>query len=208
MIKRWFIGDIGTCPLSIQQARSARPFVLTKGLLLLAGYIRFAAVADRLDAFVSVSSDAFRAETAVMDRLTSRAEKYIAAIGVILAFHVVEFPTLKFKAGTFQIVSLILVVVGLVFLAVALILALHSMRLQDYVTFSTSDKLCKLDEATINDDVVKRSVALLYLDLRDQTLAKNQARARGIIAAGYCLLGGFVLSLAGQLIVRFVGSSN
>jgi hypothetical protein len=163
---------------------------------------------DRLDAFVSVCSDALRAENDVMDRLTSRAEKYIAAIGVILALHVVELPGLKFRSGIWEFVSLVLVVVGLVLLSAALVLLIHSMRLQDYATYSDSKTLRKLGESTTSDEVAKRSVAFLYLDLRDQILAKNQNRARGIVAAGYLLLVGFILSLAGQIIVRFIGSPH
>ena len=141
-----------------------------------------------------------------MDRLTIRAEKYIAAIGVVLALHVVELPALKFKSGMWEIISVVLVVLGFILLSVALVLAIHGMRLQDYATFADSTSLRKLGADETSEEVAKRSVAIMYLDLRDQILAKNQNRARGIVAAGYLLLAGFMLSLAGQIIVRFIGS--
>src|ERR1700726_4993233 len=63
-------------------------------------------MSDNLDAFVSVCVDAYRAENEVTERLTVRAEKYIAAIGVIAAFHVVELPQLKFKGVMWEVIPL------------------------------------------------------------------------------------------------------
>lgn len=159
-------------------------------------------MSEKFDTFVSVCAEAFRAENEVVERLTSRAEKYIAAIGVILAFHVVELPTLKFTGDMWEVAAALVVISGGVLLGAALVLAIYSMRLRDYATYSDSASLRKLVEPTITDQVAKQSIAVMYLALRDQTLVVNQKRARGIIAAGYLLLAGFVLSIAGQVILR------
>jgi hypothetical protein len=159
-------------------------------------------MADKFETLLSVCSEAWRAENDVIGRLSDRAEKYIAAVGVILAFHVTELPKLNFNAPIREAVSSALIVLGMMILGVALILAIFGMRLRGYPTYATSENLRKLDARALDDEAVARSVAYLYLDMRDQILQTNQKRARGIVAAGYLLVCGFLLSTAGQIVAR------
>lgn len=157
---------------------------------------------DNLDAFVSVCVDAYRAENEITERLTGRAEKYIAAIGVIAAFHVVELPPLKFEGVMWEVASSYLLVAGMFLLSLAFVLTIHSLWLRDSATFATTADLRKLSDPTTTAELAKRSIGLMYLDIRDQILETNQRRARGIVVAGYLLFAGFGLGLVGQIIVR------
>ena len=87
-------------------------------------------------------------------------------------------------------------------LSLDFVLTVYSLWLRDYATFATTADLRKLCDPTTSAERAKRSIGLMYLDIRDQILKTNQRRARGIVVAGYLLFAGFGLGLVGQIIVR------
>ena len=155
-------------------------------------------MADKLDVLLTICSDAFQAEAEVMDRLSDRAEKYLAAIGVILGFHIIELGQFSFSGHAVRIACSIGAVVGLCLLLVALVMALISMRVRGYPTFPKSNYL-QLLAAAGTDDQAKRSAAKVYLDLRDAILAVNEKRASTVRISGGILAIGFLMSVLGQL---------
>jgi cytochrome c-type biogenesis protein CcmH/NrfG len=153
---------------------------------------------DKLAVFLTVCSDALRAEDAAMDRLTGKAEKYVAAIGVILAFLTAEMQLLSFRAGCTSEIFSVLVVAGVVLLLIALAASVASMRVREYPTFSDSEYLMRLADAD-TDDRARRSVAKLYLELRDGIRRVNERRALTLRVAGIAFTAGYVVSLFGHL---------
>lgn len=156
-------------------------------------------MADKLDTFLTICSDALQAEVEVMDRLTGKVEKYVAAIGVILGFHIVELGQFSFSGHAVRTAFSVAAVAGLGLLLVALVLALISMRVRAYPTFPKSCHLQRLMEADVSDDQAKVSAAQAYLDLRDAILAVNEKRASSIRISGAMLAIGFLMSFLGQL---------
>lgn len=157
---------------------------------------------DKLDLLLTISSDALQAEVEVMDRLSNRAEKYVAAIGVILGFHIIELGQLSFSGRAAQTVCSVGVVAGIGLLFVALATALLSMRVRNYPTFPKSDDM-QLLAAAATDDQAKCSAANIYLDLRDGVLAVNNKRASTVRISGVILVAGFLMSVLGQLGLKF-----
>jgi hypothetical protein len=158
-------------------------------------------MADKLDLFLTVCSEAFRAENEVMDRLTDKAQKYVAAIGIILGFHVIEMQALSFKGPAARIGLSVGMAGGIALLLLALVASLMSMRVRCYPTFPESGNLKRLATAA-TDDQAKHSVAGIYLDLRDAVQKVNEKRASTIRIAGVMLTLGYLMSLLGQLGLR------
>jgi len=153
---------------------------------------------DKFDQYFTVCTDALHAEEAAMDRLTDRADKYLATIGVLLGFHIVEPKPLTFSGDAAHIAFSAAAAAGLVLLIAALGLMLWSMRLRTYPTFSKTVDLRELVKAT-SDESAKYSAAEFYLKLRDEILAINEKRASILKVAGMVLVAGFLLAAVGQL---------
>src|SRR5580658_5597218 len=114
-------------------------------------------MADKLDLLIAVCSDALKAEQETTDRLTGKAEKYLAAIGVVLAFQVVKVQELSFRGSLTRVMCSVSVLVGLVLLLASMATALLSMRARAGPTFPRSEDLQLLGEA--KDDNDARSMA-------------------------------------------------
>jgi len=155
-------------------------------------------MADKLDTFLAISSEALQAEEAVKDRLAGGAQKYLAVIGVILGFHVVELKELSFSGEAAHKAFLVAVLVGLGLLFVAMATVLWGMRVRRYPTFPRSNDLQRVGTAA-TDDEAKSLAANVYLDLRDAIKAVNEKRASTLRIAGIILLAGFVVTVLGQL---------
>jgi hypothetical protein len=155
-------------------------------------------MADKFDLLVAVCSDAVRAEDQVRESLRAGAEKYLAAIGVILGFHIVEMGELRFSGPAARLGCSIGVVVGLALLFAAFVVALQSMRVREYPTYPATNDLLGISEKD-TDDQAKRSVAKTYLDLRDGILEVNEKRASTVSLAGILLTLGFLISVLAQL---------
>ncbi len=153
---------------------------------------------DKFDQYFTVCTDALHAEEAAMDRLTDRADKYLATIGVLLGFHIVEPKPLTFSGDAAHIAFSGAAAAGLGLLIVALGLMLWSMRLRTYPTFSKTVDLQELAKAP-SAESAKYSAAEFYLKLRDEILAINEKRASILKVAGMVLVVGFLLAAVGQL---------
>ena len=154
-----------------------------------------------LDVLLETSREALREELEVIERLTSRAEKYLAAVGVVLAFQTVQVDRLTFAEAGKRWPSA-MAVSGAILLGVSLIFALASLYLRIYPTYPATTELMKLDDSTISDDVAKRSVINLLLKVRDGVQSVNERRAGQINVAAMLLFGGFVITLLSQVWLR------
>lgn len=159
-------------------------------------------MADKLDVFLAVCSDALKSEQAATDRLTGKAEKYLGAIGAIVGFHIVEFGALTFSGNAMQTACSIAILAGLLLLFFALTATLWSMRVQAGPGFPSSEKLQKVLAET-GEDQARSRVAAIYLALRDGISEINRKRAFTIRIAGALLIAGFLVSVFGQMCLRF-----
>ena len=133
-----------------------------------------------------------------MDRLSGKSDKCLAAIGVMLGFHIVEPGGLSFSGGVSHVAFSLVAAAGLGLLFGSLAMVLWSMRLRPYPTFSKTAELEKLAEA-VSEDSAKYSAAEFYLVLRDEILELNEKRASAIKVAGVILAAGFLMTALGQL---------
>jgi hypothetical protein len=158
---------------------------------------------DKADALMTVSTDALRFENDVIDRLTSRAEKYLTAIGVIAAVHIAEFDRLSFSgASPIRAIASFVAVIGLLLLGLALVFTLLGLRPRTYATYPDTKELQLLEPSGVGEASVKMSVAKLNLELRDLIATVNQERASWIAKAGLLITIGFVFCAFAQIGLR------
>jgi hypothetical protein len=148
---------------------------------------------------MTVSSEALRAESEIIDRLTARAEKYVAAIGVILAFPLVEQKKLAAAVSTTHNIPTLLVSTGAVVLLLGLFPALYGMRLRNFASYPSTDALWALDSKTVSPDDAKRSVVKMYLEIRDRNRLVNKKRARVLASSGVLILVGVFFIISAQV---------
>jgi hypothetical protein len=162
-------------------------------------------MANRLDTLVTICSEALKAENEVTNSLTTKVEKYVAAIGVIMGFHIIEIQAPHFSGGATSRACAVAVWGGIIILLAALAALLLSMRVRNYPTFPDTANMMLLASAE-TDDQASRSIAGVYLDLRDEVREVNQERAKRVRLGGWVLLAGYVISLAGQFGLKFLGT--
>lgn len=155
-----------------------------------------------LDVVATVALDAYRAENEVIDRLNNRAEKYVAAIGVVLAYTVSRPEALPALAASApKVIYASIVFVGLLTLVAALALAIDSLRVREYPTYPGSEAIMAIERASSND-LATRSVAAMHLELRDKIVAINEFRAGRLRVAGGLTVVGFLIDIAGLLMLQ------
>jgi hypothetical protein len=155
-------------------------------------------MAEKLDLFLTLCSDALQAEETIKDRISGGFEKYLTVIGVILGFHVVELKEVSFSVSTARTIYSVAALVGMVLLFAALATVLWGMRVRKYPAFPKSKDLQSVATAATGD-LAKGLAANVYLDLRDGIKAVNEKRASNLRIAGLILLAGFLMSVLGQL---------
>ena len=153
---------------------------------------------DKLDTLLHFSAEAAKAESDVIAQLRGTAEKHMAAVGLILGFHLVEMKDLAFCDGGSKLVFSIVSLAGVAILLVALGVALWSMRVRTYPTYPRTTDLEGLRAENIGDEQAKSQLVDVYFALRDGIRDVNERRARLLRTSGALLILGFVASVIGQ----------
>ena len=155
---------------------------------------------DKTDLIVQQSEKAFLQERARADKLIAAAEKYIAAVAVIIGFKLLDIENLSLTGSWQQIVHGWLTVLALLTLGTALLLTFWSMRVFKYYAFPRGTKLIdELKDPGISDEAAKIKVARMYLSAHDTNAQINDRRARLLSVSSALLVAGFLLTVIGYL---------
>lgn len=156
----------------------------------------------KLDAYLAIAKDALAHEFGVGEKLTTRAEKYLSAIGLIATLHSVDFPAFATLPSNARWVLIGLFTIGAVGLLVAIPLAVDSMRVQRHATYPTTDELRQIKTTAASDDAVVAVIADVSLEIRDRIRQINETRAAKLKLAGSLITIGFLMTLGAQLGVK------
>jgi len=155
---------------------------------------------DRVDVIAEVSEKAFNAENDRRDKITEKAEKYIAAVALIVGFKVFESDPLAMAGGARQATTAWLTVLTFIALGVALAFVLLSMRVRNYRTYAPgSELLDKIMGTDVTCETARIMVARMYLDAQEANSKINNQRAWKLAIGGFLLLAGFVLAVLSEL---------
>lgn len=142
------------------------------------------------------SEKTFVAESERAKRLDEKAEKTIAAVSLVIGFHLVDINRLFLRGALALVLPTWIAVAGLGCLSTALLLAFLAMRVQNYAGCSEGMGLIEdLRENAIDADLAKLLIARMYLRARHQNWAVNNKKAGLLALSSWFLLVGFLLAV-------------
>jgi asparagine N-glycosylation enzyme membrane subunit Stt3 len=154
-------------------------------------------MATRVDLFLDQSCKAFEAEWQRCERLTGKAERYLAAVGVVVGFGLVSFDT---AMNPDQPAASYLLLASLGTLSLSFLLALLALRTRDYWSYPDEEAVVSgVLETSIDYEEAQMKLAKMYFCARDTNSEINAKRARLLAAAGFLLVTGFVLAVFNHL---------
>lgn len=156
----------------------------------------------KVDLILEQSEKSFMTEANRTERLTGKAEKYLAVIGLLVTVGLVNIKGPFTFGGTFsEVCSTWLNSATLIAFAMGFALTVFTMRNRHYVSHphgstlidELKDEKIKLYEAQIR-------VAMMYLEARRVNAEINTERASVLKASGVLLVLGFVFAIASRIV--------
>lgn len=151
---------------------------------------------------MTVAVDAYRSETDVGERLTTRAEKYIAAVSVIYAINASAVASLTFTGRLVQVIGSAFLLAGIALLGLVIVLCIHGMRLRVYPAHAASEQLRHIVSHEIESADATFAVAKMYLEMRDAAAQVNQKVASELQRTTLFLVIGILLDILGFILLR------
>jgi hypothetical protein len=137
---------------------------------------------------VAEAEKAFKQELDAVSHLTTKAEKYLTAAGVILALKILN--TLGAPSAMKDTLRASFHVSAVALLLVSMAVSLLSIRVRRYATYPERRELYdELINLPLDDARLK--AARFYLDARATNREANSERAKALVWAGALLLAGF-----------------
>lgn len=160
---------------------------------------------NKVDLVFQESAKAFYDEWKRTERLRNLGEKLVAAVAIVVGFHLIEIETLVLAGAWQQAVRSWLALCALLALSISLALTFSGMRIGRFRGRPRGTTLIDAvkDEA-VTDAMAKIKITKMYLDCRDTNAEVNDKRARLLLFSGTLLVAGFLLALASYLMARVV----
>jgi hypothetical protein len=158
---------------------------------------------EKVDVVLEESAKAFYDEWKRTDRLRGLGERLIAAVAVVVGFHLIEIDNLALVGVWEETIDSWLAVCGLLALSVSLVLTLLSMRIGAFHGRPRGMTLIdEVKDPDITDDVAKIMIAKTYLQATEINAGINDRRGRLLMFSGALLVTGFVLAVASYVIAK------
>ncbi len=154
---------------------------------------------SKLTVIKEAAEKAFDAERDRTDYHISKAEKFIAAITLVMAFQVHEAKDLV-KETPFTVP----VCISLGLLALSLFFTLLAMRIRRFIGYSAGTELKELlEDQEADDQKAGQELADVLIEARDHNAGLNDRNATLLRIAGWLLLAGFLLVIGIQIAAVF-----
>ena len=158
---------------------------------------------SKIDTILKESEKAFLAEAARKDKLTDKAEKYLAALALIVGFNLIDFSRVTLSGATNEVLSSMFAIGAFGMLGIALVLALLTLRVLKYASYPRGETLIdELKDEKITDDMARIKLAKMYLSAYDNNARINDQRAKLLSWSSALLVIGFVLAVIRQVVAR------
>lgn len=158
----------------------------------------------KLDIILEQCEKAFSAQTERGKRLTDKADKYVAAIGLIIGFQLLNLKKINFSEANIEIVSVIASILGFVGLVISIILAFISTTKLNYSSYP--NKRCqwntKVFDENLVEDTVKYNLSDMYIEASISNASINNRRSCELKWSGGFLIGGFILVSIGYILSK------
>lgn len=151
---------------------------------------------SKLSVIKDAAEKAFEAESGRREGQVAKAEKFVAGTAAIMSLQVFESKQLL-KEDKFKL----LVLISLIFLALAFLFAFLSMRVKGFVGFSRGSELPDLlKDEDANEETAEQEITNMLLQAREQNARLNDKNADLLRTSGWFILAGFVVVVATQLL--------
>ena len=158
---------------------------------------------DRVDVIAEVSEKAFNAENERGRQIGEKAQKYIAAVAILVGFKIFNSAPLALTGGPREAVSAWLTLVAFLVFGLSLAFILLSLRVRNYHTYARGSVLFEeLKGIDVTYEIAKIKVARMYLEAQEINATINNQRARMLSIGGFLLLTGFGLAVLSELTLR------
>jgi hypothetical protein len=158
---------------------------------------------SKIDLILQESEKAFLAESERGKTLTEKAEKYIAAIGLVVGFQLININRSYLWSSWQSAISSSLAIVAFLTLGFSLVLALLSRRVYKYYSYPRGTTIIdELKNNEITDEAAKIKVAKMYFEAHDKNAEINDKRAKYLSIVGVLIVLGFVLAVASYAISK------
>lgn len=148
----------------------------------------------KIDLIFTEIVKAFNSEKSRYDKLSNKAEQYIAFIAIIIGFNLIDINRLNldknFKTistiSVFSVLAFILLVIGLIF-------SILAVRVMNYSSYPRGQVLIdELKSSDIDIDIAKIKLAKMYLTAFNQNAAINDKRANLLSWVSVFVVSGFI----------------
>jgi len=158
---------------------------------------------SKIDLVYQVSEKAFNAERDREEVLTDKAEKYIAAVVIIIGFKLINLDNLDLFGSNGSMLSSWISFLSFIVLGISLVYSLLSRRIWPFQSYSRGESLIEeLRSDHINDEMAKISVAKMYLHVRECNAKINDRRARMLSVSAVLMVVGFIMAVFGHMILK------
>lgn len=155
------------------------------------------------DTVLDVCEKAFCDEKERAKRLEEKAEKYLAAIGVITGLGLYSLTNLVFIGNLIKVISSWLAIAAFVSLGAALLFSIESRGIKDYVSYPRGkDLIDKLIAPGMNTSSAKMMVADMFLEAHNINAVINDQRANLLRWSEKLIVIGFVLGVGSYLVPK------
>lgn len=160
---------------------------------------------NKMDLILTESEKAFRQDLDRTKNLRQAAERLVAAVAVVMGFHLFELDKISFTGEPGQVLSGWLAVGALTTMVVSLFLSLLSMKVWNYLSYPRGKTILdELDDENVSDHDAKVKVALMYLTAYDHNAGINDKRAGLILFSTVILVLGLLLAASSYLIEKII----
>lgn len=151
----------------------------------------------KLALLLAESEKAFNAELSRKDALTHKAERYLAAAGILTGFYLADI------VPRASLTYSVLLAGALTLFAAALISVLLTLRVRKYRSYPPGAELLeKLGAHEVTVNAARFIVSTMYCEAQDLNAEINNQRARLLAVGGALMTAGFVLAAASHLLVK------
>lgn len=155
----------------------------------------------KLDLIFDESAKAFYDEWERTERLRNLGEKVVAAVAVVVGFHLIEIENVALAGAWLETLRSWLAVCALLALGVSLVLALLSMRIGAFVGRPRGMTLIdELRDPEITDEAAKVKIAKMYLQATEINARINDRRGRLLLFSSVLLVMGFILGVGSYVL--------
>jgi len=143
-----------------------------------------------------VAEKAAVAESDRTQSLLGKAEKYTAAVIIVIGYQLLDVKTLLESLSPWVKASSC---APLIVLGASLFFALQGMRLKGYAHFPRGNALWdKLAPETVSEDAAQEALVQLLLNTREQNARLNDAKVKLLVWSRWLFFTGVLLVAAGQ----------